>query len=204
MSTKVIDSKIEDKIIKIIESEQQPICAELLEIISTELNMSKEEVIKIILILEDKEKIKFINIDDSPQMKLSEYLLSRHSYWYLSTVILSIITILSIFIFPSNQSFYLYIRYILGSFFTMFLPGYCISKILYIDAEIEKLKLIVLSIGISISLSSIIGIILNYTPWGINLVPLMITYFILILFFSTIGIIREYNNKSVYAKQARM
>jgi len=195
MNIKINPKKIESEIINIIEHKQPATGTELLEIISKELNIDKKDAIEIMLILEDKEKIKFYNIDDSTQMSFNKYLFSRHSYWYLSTISLSIITILSIFIIPPKQINYLYIKYILGSIFIIFLPGYSLSKILYINSEINNIKLIALSLGISISLSSIIGLILNYTQWGIDLIPLVSIEFLLIIIFSTIGIMIEYNKK---------
>lgn len=69
----------------------------------------------------------------------------------------------------------------------LFIPGYCLIAILFPkNDEITFMERIMLSIGVSIAIVPLIGLILNFTPWGIRLDPIVISLtafsFVLILF----------------------
>jgi uncharacterized membrane protein len=48
----------------------------------------------------------------------------------------------------------------------------------------------------SIALVPIVGLILNYTPWGIRLTPITISLLALTLVFATMAVVREYLAKT--------
>ncbi len=60
--------------------------------------------------------------------------------------------------------------------FIIFIPGYCLVAALYprID-NLDTIERLALSFGTSIAVVPLIGLILNYTPWGIRLVPILIS-----------------------------
>ncbi|MCC6010753.1 MAG: DUF1616 domain-containing protein, partial [Fervidicoccaceae archaeon] len=61
-----------------------------------------------------------------------------------------------------------------GSLFVLFLPGYALVEALYPDErELAPLERLALSIGLSLAVVPLIGLLLNYTPWGIRLEPVM-------------------------------
>jgi uncharacterized membrane protein len=47
----------------------------------------------------------------------------------------------------------------------------------------------------SIALVPIIGLLLNYTPWGIRLTPIILSLLALTIVFATAAVIREYQIK---------
>lgn len=52
----------------------------------------------------------------------------------------------------------------------LFLPGYSLVEALYPgEGELSPLERLALSIGLSLALVPLTGLILNYTPWGIRL-----------------------------------
>ena len=62
------------------------------------------------------------------------------------------------------------IRIILGLFFVLFFPGYiAIAALFPRKASMKPIELLTLSFGLSILITSIIGLTLNYTPWGLRL-----------------------------------
>jgi hypothetical protein len=186
---------LEEKILELVESKHPSTSSELVELMSTELNISKKDSINLLLILEDKGKIFFRDKNSKIPSPFISYLLSPHIFWYWKIIIISIVTIFTSLGFLKENLIFNYARYIFGSIYLMYLPGYCIFKNLYIYEDIDKIKESVLSIGISVSVVSIIGIILNYTPWGISIEPILILNTILILFLSTIALKREYDYK---------
>ncbi|MGC9171042.1 MAG: DUF1616 domain-containing protein [Thermoproteus sp.] len=68
----------------------------------------------------------------------------------------------------------IYLRYVLGAFFVLFLPGYALVEALYPRGdELSPLERLALSIGLSLAVVPLIGLLLNYTPFGIRLGPIV-------------------------------
>ncbi len=61
-------------------------------------------------------------------------------------------------------------RTILGLFLIIFIPGYALIAALFPkNGDLSKIERLILSFGSSIVITPIFGLILNYTPYGINL-----------------------------------
>jgi uncharacterized membrane protein len=58
----------------------------------------------------------------------------------------------------------------------LFIPGYCLLALLFPkNGDIDLMPRMVLSIGVSIALVPLIGLGLNFTPWGIRLDPIVLS-----------------------------
>ena len=80
------------------------------------------------------------------------------------------------------------LRIILGLPFLLFIPGYTLlSAILPKRDSLGNIERLVFSIGLSIAITILTGLILNYTPWGISLYAALISIALLILITSSIG-----------------
>ncbi|MDG6244116.1 MAG: DUF1616 domain-containing protein [Methanolobus sp.] len=78
------------------------------------------------------------------------------------------------------------IRTILGLPMVLFLPGYALIAALFPGKDdLDGIERIALSFGLSIAVVPLIGLGLNYTSWGIRLVPILVflTNFIIIMSF---------------------
>lgn len=83
----------------------------------------------------------------------------------------------AIFLFPLNI-----LRIILGLPFLLFFPGYALLAALFPARErMDDLQRVVLSFGISLAVVPLIGFVLNYTPWGIRLEPVLYSVVLVIL-----------------------
>ena len=86
------------------------------------------------------------------------------------------------------------LRIILGLPFILFIPGYVLVFALFparkTDRGIDTLERIVLSFGLSIAVVPLIGLLLNYTPWGIRLEPILLSLQIFIIGIGLFGIYR--------------
>ena len=100
--------------------------------------------------------------------------------------ILSVLLILSIIFIPAAVA-----RVILGLPFLLFFPGYVLVAALFPRRELEGIERIALSFGMSIAVTALIGLGLNYTPWGIRLEPVLYSIFTFIIILSAIAIIRR-------------
>lgn len=73
------------------------------------------------------------------------------------------------------------IRIILGLPFVLFFPGYVLISALYPRRDdLDGIERLALSLGLSLAVVPLIGLVLNYTPWGIRLTPILISLAIFI------------------------
>lgn len=101
--------------------------------------------------------------------------------------LLAWVLILFIIFFPSNI-----LRIILGIPFVLFCPGYTLMAALFTKKEgMGGIERVALSFGLSIAVVSLIGLILNYTPWGIRLEPILYSVASFILIASIIAWLRR-------------
>ncbi len=85
-------------------------------------------------------------------------------------ILLSALTIL---LPPLNET---PLRVILGLPLVLFLPGYSLTAALFPRKDdLGFIERIALSFGLSIAIAPFICLILNYTPWGIRLIPILIS-----------------------------
>ena len=86
------------------------------------------------------------------------------------------------------------LRIVLGLPFVLFIPGYILIFALFParkkDTGIDVIERIGLSFGLSLAIVPLIGLILNYTPMGIRLEPILLSVFIFIIAVGCIGIVR--------------
>lgn len=111
-------------------------------------------------------------IDPSPPKTFAGYL-SRPAYnlWLYTALALTVVT-LSVIPLSESHPGILPLRYVLGSIYVLFLPGYSLIEALYPgEKELSPLERLALSIGLSLAIVPLIGLVLNYTPWGIRLKP---------------------------------
>ncbi|MEM3694094.1 MAG: DUF1616 domain-containing protein [Candidatus Bathyarchaeia archaeon] len=110
-------------------------------------------------------------VDPKPPESFCAYMASRHNAGFLGAsflVLLSILTVYASGLSPIIGA----LRIVLGSIFVLFLPGYSLIEALYPgEGELSPLERLALSIGLSLALVPLVGLALNYTPWGIRLDP---------------------------------
>jgi len=93
-------------------------------------------------------------------------------YWDLLTII-ALSLILDVLILYAPDSF---LRKALGLVFILFFPGYVFITTLFPNRqELDNLERLALSFGLSIAIVPLIGLGLNYTPWGIRLIPILVS-----------------------------
>jgi len=76
------------------------------------------------------------------------------------------------------------VRYVFTIPVILFIPGYCLLAVLFPqEGDIDLFERIALSFGLSIAVVPLMGLGLNFTPWGIRLEPIVmaLTLFTLVL-----------------------
>ena len=83
-------------------------------------------------------------------------------------------------------------RIIFSLLLILFVPGYSLIAALFPKKDdLEGIERVVLSFGLSIAAAPLIGLLLNYTPFGIRLEPIIVSLSVFMIFMSTIAYIRR-------------
>ena len=149
-----------------------------------------------------KIKLEYASLPASP--KMATYLKQWQVLWYWATIAIAAITVAVVFTVPEDFQPWSYLRNALGIVFVLWLPGYAVIKALFptqvpiktSTENLDTIERIALSIGMSIAIVPIIGLILYYTPLGINLTPIVLSLFALTLIFATVAMAREHQSKN--------
>jgi uncharacterized membrane protein len=88
----------------------------------------------------------------------------------LAVIGLVIVAVIFIAVFPFNET---PLRPLFGFVLIFFAPGYALTSSLFPGDELNGTERMALSIGLSICTVIFIGLVLNYTPWGIRLMPIL-------------------------------
>jgi hypothetical protein len=136
-----------------------------------------------------------VKVDDNPPAtrSLREYLRmwERNLSLYLSLAV-ALSTVPVVYALPADSPL-VALRWVLGSVFVLFIPGYVAVEALFPKGgELDMLERFALSIGLSLALVPLVGLLLNFTPWGIRLVPIMVSLFVLTIGLSLVGLARRF------------
>jgi uncharacterized membrane protein len=133
-------------------------------------------------------------VDPDPPKTIVEYAFRLdYSLWFWTTAILVLLTLIVIYA-TSTLPQLLVLRYVLGTLYVLYLPGFALVEALYpIEGDLKPLERLALSIGLSLAVVPLIGLVLNYTPWGIRLGPVIVSLALYTLGVSLIALARKYS-----------
>lgn len=190
------DNSLNELLIKFVREQKPETVGLLVEMIQGQHPFSREEIMEHVLLLQKEGKLSLKETEKAFPSSFLSFILSDRSAWFWVVAVLSFSTIVAVATVPENAFPLVYARYILGVVYVLFLPGYCFSRAFSMQRELEYLGQIVLSLGLSIVFVFVLGLLLNYSPWGITLNPIVISLLILTLLFSIIALFREYQIRS--------
>jgi hypothetical protein len=186
-------------ITKLIDKRKPQNVKQLIALVTEELPLSEEKILDAVLKLQSQGKIKLGNSSVHASPKLATYMKTGNALWYWATIAIATITMAIVFTVPEDFYPWSYLRNALGIIFVLWLPGYTFIKALFpaqvpiktSTENLDTIERIALSLGMSIAIVPIIGLLLNYTPWGIRLTPIVLSLFALTLVLATAAVIRE-------------
>jgi uncharacterized membrane protein len=131
---------------------------------------------------------------------LIEYVFSQKAFWYWGIIGFSIVTTISVFTIPEATYPITYVRNLLGIIFILILPGYAFIKALFLSTvpfktnseKLDNFERIALSMALSLVIVPLVGLILNFSPFGIRLVPITLSLLAFTIIFATAAVLREY------------
>jgi uncharacterized membrane protein len=204
LKTLTTEEKTKNIILEEVAKEKPENTEKLKKIMSQKYNVNPLLTTLLLTELEKEDKLHFKKFETTILTSAKGYFFSQKIVWYWRIIILLIVTVISVFIIPDGAYPITYIRIILGGILLFFLPGYAAIKALFptavhfkTDAQnLDTIERIALSLGLNLAIVPILGLILNYTPWGIRLTPLILGLLALTIFFSTVAVLREYQART--------
>jgi uncharacterized membrane protein len=167
---------------------------------------SEQEIVNHVLYLQEKGKIRLASQSAPLPKSFTYYLRSSYAHWFRITVTLTLATKVVVFVEPEDDFSLVYVRYALGIIFILWLPGYAFIKALFpqglpwapdlahslgtCEKNLDTVERVALSLGMSMALVPIVGLLLNYAPWGIRLAPIVLSLTALTIVFATAAILR--------------
>ncbi|MCX6656167.1 MAG: DUF1616 domain-containing protein [Candidatus Bathyarchaeota archaeon] len=158
--------------------------------VGVEKSMRVEDAARDLYRLSSGGLIRFV--DPSPPSGFLGYAFSLYGLWFWVLAGFMALVTYSVFLMPQVYPF-VYLRYLVGAVFVLYVPGYVLIQALYPKAaELERLERFGLGVGLSLALVPLVGLVLNYTPWGIRLEPVFASLILLTLALGLYAVYRKY------------
>lgn len=198
-----MDKEKAETIIQLVKEKNPENVEQLVKLLKEKFNIPEHKIIEYILQLQSEGRMELKRPSRPTPQSLVAYLKREESRWYWITIILAASTTLIVFTVPENAFPLVYTRYVLGAIFVLWLPGYSLIKALFpsgatnekSSGSLDSVERIALSMGLSLALVPMVGLLLNYTPWGIRLTPIVLSLLALTTVFATAAVIREHQTK---------
>lgn len=204
-----LNESIKDVVITAVKNQKPENTSQLIEFLQKTTNLSKNEIFNIINQLEDEGKIHLKMKSEQVSTSFGNYFFASESAWYWTLMAVALVTMVTVFTIPQDLYPLAYVRNVLGVIFVLFLPGYSFVKAFFLNKvpiktsseNFDKIERFILSIGMSIALTPMVGLILYYTPLGIGLIPVTLSLLVLAAVLATAALARMYMAKSDTAQQ---
>ncbi|MFB0569120.1 MAG: DUF1616 domain-containing protein [Nitrososphaeria archaeon] len=196
------EKELKDLIVDVLREEKPRSVSQLVDSVLTriETDVSIPDVVRLVHELGEEGRI---TLSQRPRMfeTFTSYLLDRKfslSLWLVFAAV--ILTWISIYLIPSEFP-WVTPRWVLGTLFVIFLPGYAFIEALFVNPisgkkELDQIARFALSIGMSLALVPLIGLLLNYTPWGIRLEPIAVSLSIFTLICIFVAAYRKFTQRA--------
>lgn len=184
---------VEQRVLETIRSRHPESVAELFRIMQEDdPSVTMEEVVGVVERLRDDEKIEL----KLPSPRVGSYLqylaVRSENLWFYCVVVACVCVLTAVYVIPSQYPLVVF-RWVVGSIFVLFLPGFAVMQALFpAGKELDGIERFALSVGLSLAVTPLIGLLLNYTPWGIRLDPIMTGLFMFTLSIAIIATYRRY------------
>lgn len=164
---------IENLILKTVDEQKASSVKQIVDLLADKF--TEAELLEAIKKLEDKREIE-LNHNVPFHCSFVQYLANAdYNLWLYLVFSASLCTSVTIYLIPNTYPLII-TRWILCFLFNLFLPGYTLIEALFPKrGDLGIIERFALSIGLSLAVTPLIGLLLNYTPWGIRLDPIVVS-----------------------------
>jgi uncharacterized membrane protein len=185
-------------IIQTIEENNPQSVKELVDIVHFKLNKPKREVFALVIKLKGEGAIS-LSQNSAQNYDFRRYL------WYLSTVSIAATATILVFVVPLDAYPWIYARNFFGLLFIFFIPGYAFARVALLQkmsktqlTSLDIIELIGLIVGLSIVLVSLLGLMLYYSPFKLDLGAVVVSLFVITFVLSTTALLKEQQINDTY------
>ena len=198
MSSNSKADDINEKILKVIAERKPQSVKQLTTMLKESFGLEEKVILESVMKLQTEGLIKLEN-QALQSRSLATYLKTGEALWYWITIAAGALAAALVLAISENVYPWVYVRNVFGLIFVLFLPGYAAVKALFpVDMplktstkELETIELIGLSVGMSIALVSIVGLLLFYSPFGLDLTAVVLSLLGLTLILATVAVLRS-------------
>ena len=168
---------------------ENPTVGNLVNRLITDHGLTFKEATRLVYSMSQKSALEFSEVGQ-PSTFL-EYTVNTQSLWFW--ILTAVVMMTTLTAFYAVDPPFVYLRYVLASLLVLYLPGSMLTEALYPkNRELDFLERIALSIGLSLAIVPILGLVLNYTPWGLRLAPIAVSLAVFVEGMAIATIARRY------------
>lgn len=204
MSSSSDVDELTQTIIGIVEDEKPQTVRHLVSLVREKISsISEKEALDAVLRLQRDGKLGLVAGPLPASLSLSSYLKRSEAVWFWVTIVLALVTVSLVFLIKEDFYPWVYFRNVFGVVYVLFLPGFTFIRAIFAPQSAKKSPSVnlgnvgsaALSVVMSLALIAIIGLILNFSPWGIRMTPIVFSLLVFTLVFATVAILREYRTR---------
>ncbi len=195
MKEDVVERCVQE-VARLVRSRRSVSCIDLIRELASR-GFSPGVVLRALVVAEERGLVRFVERFPG---SVIDYLLSPLvlDFWFVLVIV--VVTVILVLGLRVTEPPLVYVRYVVGSIFVLFVPGFSLIQCLYpLREELSDLERLALSIGLSLALVPLVGLILNYTPFGIRLEPVTVSLALLSVGLISGAVVRRY----LYLSRAR-
>lgn len=193
VQSKIDKRRLEDMITELLRKDHSMNVKDMVEILhSIDNSLSIDDIYNAVEILKQENLAVTRYRPFQNQYSFYAYITKNYAslpFW--SVVTITVLTLVSIYFIPSSAPWST-VRYIVGGAFILFIPGFSVLQLLFPTKDISNIERVALSLGLSLALVPLIGLVFAYTSFGISLHPLVIFLSLLCNSLLTIGTYRKF------------
>ena len=179
-------------ILKVIETKHPKDMKELVQFAQKHVDASLDDIKRVIKHFQRK-KVTTLEESSTTAKRLSDLLYSRKNVWFWLVVSFIILAFISIIFFPESGSVLSYLRYAFGFILASFLPGYCLTEVLFPRKDsMDEIERFTFSVALSFAVTALVGLFLSFTPFGLTLATALLTLGSIVIVLALVALDRKH------------
>ena len=200
MEPKPNADQIKSFITEVIAKEKPENAEQLNQMVLKKYSIPPDTTTIMLIEMEKEGKIHLLNPKLTRPISTRAFFFSQKSFWYWIIITLAVTSTISVFVIPETAFPAIYLRNGLSLVFLLFLPGYAIMKALFPSIlpikmrnnDLDNIERIALSLGTSIVLVAILGLLINSTPLDLQIALMTLSILALTVTTATVAVFRDY------------
>jgi hypothetical protein len=133
-------------------------------------------------------------VRDMPIQSLFDYLTCWiRNLWFYGSVAVSALAVILAYTVAANDFPYVILRWGFGAILVLSIPGYLTVAVIFPRyGDLQVVERLALSVLLSVALLAILGLLLNYTSWGLTFLPMLSSLAALSFALAVMALVSQY------------